>query len=72
MIHLHSNETSKSFILPKEARSLLRVIERGMRAGRVRWNYANFWCDVNGWGVQLAITDWVRPGQLYINNENRR
>ena len=56
---------SKFLVLP--SRSVRDVYLRAIRAGKVRWNYAVTWRDVAGYGLNVAVADWVKPGQSYIN-----
>ena len=59
----------KMMVLPN--RGAIEVWKRAVRSRRTHFNYAVIWRDVNGWGIQLAVSDWVSaigPNRTYIND----
>lgn len=58
--------TGKFIICP--TRSLQQLVLRRVRQGKTKYNYAVAYRDTRGFGLSLAKADWVKPGQVYINN----
>jgi len=59
------------FIILPAGSNLHRLIARAVSRGKLPYNYMNAWRDVGGIGIQLAVADWVKPGQAYINGIGR-
>ncbi len=62
--------TPKNLILP-EGSNLHRLISRAVKARKVHYNYLVVFKDVAGIGIQMAVADWLKPGQTYINGLER-
>lgn len=60
------NTDFKLLVLP--TRQLRDLLVRAVRARRVKWNYANCFQDVRGFGIQLAVAEWcTKQNTTYIN-----
>lgn len=57
----------KSRILVLPSRSLRDLIIRAVRRRRVPYNYAVAYRDTRGFGLSIAVVDWLPSGQTYVN-----